>query len=1387
MIRFVDLENHNVFNGSKPYVFWMDGEQSVNLIYIKRICVLSDQESLRVYLPHNDVFQFINMQNVDQYADVTVNDFDYKDLSKLYTYDYESVGVPYDGYFLHMIYIAGQSTSIGELHEDFTLGNESVGYEKFEIGADFYAENEELKINLANFGVEIPESIQNAIYDVNIHEEANDNITLNRKYKELLLQYWDIVANRGSYKSLLNSLSWFEYGNIVQLNEIWKHSELSKTAFSRGKLNTELTKTIKSTLSDFAKTTYIGLYAAMEKFVTDEKEIQHDHHMSSKGFLGEETPLLEALAMKWTREEMSLKMYLLGCFYEAYFMPIHLDLLHSTIEDIVFTNTIKILSANNLGRFDYVSNFDSFDCNVKDEDVFQLGDVHVQAGDMLKHHYHVDNMNSSDDYDDAYKTPMANVIESFVNYDPYLTFIAKRDNSSISLVSLNSHHHLEYSLNKTEWNEFVADTTITLNNEESVYVRGMLEESFDAEYTQFKMTGKIACEGSANNLWNYEDPEAPLIPYCGYSLFRDCVALLNCPSLPSKELADNCYASMFNGCSSLTEAPTLPATEMKDECYSRMFLNCSSLTNVQDILPAMKLANECYSRMFYGCSKLTKAPTLPATELADKCYFAMFYNCTKLVNVQDVLPAMKLATGCYQWMFSRCSKLASVPELPTKNLADYCYSNMFAYCTSLVDGPEILPATKLPRDPNYAGIGGHDIRFNNEEYHGVYEYMFYGCTNLVNAPILPAKQLTTSCYHSMFDSCTKIQKLYILATDIQDQDVDKYIDNLNKIIHQEIGSTTNADAAWLKRNTPTLWMDHSGSVPTRKWYVPTQDVLNQWGSIDTYYTHVFTSNFVVLTPEEYNEILERYHIVYDEDESSQSEKITQISTEITQEIDNSDDLSDYDSYPIFGVESEYNGVIQKEGESESKTIVNDRLKTFMINYYDGVGVVVPIHCIMNGDDNDFINKEVIRVITYTEDEKGKKITNEKTLIKHEMYKCVNGKIEVDFRLLLTEEGDTVLNFGFYTAGGRTYVRSIHIKVLGDTLCKIHLYRVKANPKLELTDDFFNKNVIDGTNDYRDHLIRTFNDYMFSHVRNDERLRDYESYVDKRGYTDQVKKQKFMELAGFHRLFVPGVRYIVNDSSEDVAERFDKRGIQLNYVCIVNKACLEWLAAHETYNYDYLTAGSFDKEDPNYPYRNFDLAVREVHADPNDENSEIVDTYYTFISRDFNNLYEDGSFKFDDLKASVRRAAQVGVNTPSTHIVVIRNEDGFFPQKHYLEELGVRLKYESNDKGEIVFAGISHGQSLEDYTVDDYDTVVAIPEAKYNKLAVNDVEWIFINKSQVGAEREIKMISTKEPFIGKDIKKRLDPGFYDVIFRYKVGSVPHEIRLNSAFRKVDSAQ
>lgn len=852
MIRFVDLETSNVFNGNKPYVFWMDKEQSINLLYTKRICVLSDKPVLLMNMQINNVFRFVNMQNLGEFADISVNDFNYKNLQRLYTNNYSSIGVQYGttGYFVHMIYIIAQSTVIGEFHEDFSIDDET-----FEIAADFYAEDENLKINLANFGVELPESIQNAIYDVNVHEEANDDITLNRKYKELLLNYWNIVANRGSYKSLLNSLAWFEYGDIVKIEEIWKHPEIGREMYSRADLNQTLTTAVKATLSKFTKTTYIGLYAAMEKFARDERgEVANDHYLAERGFWGEDTPVLEALAMRWTREEMSLKMHLLGCFYEAYFMPIHLDLLQSTIEDVVFTNTIKILPVHNISRFDFLSNFDSFECNIKDGDVFQLGDVSVQAGDMLKKHY----IDESDP--DSYKTQMANVIEIH-NESACLAFIAKSDNSSIGLERLSSNHTLEYSFDKENWDVFDIDTVIDLNNEQIVYVRGILEESIDDEYTQFKMSGRIACSGNCNCLWNYEDSNAQLLPYCGYNLFKDCSSLLNCPELPSTKLAEYCYYAMFYGCNNISKAPILPATELKTSCYRFMFSR-SGLTKTPE-LPATQLSEYCYYSMFENCTNLLEAVSVLETDqLYDYCYAWMFYGCSSLTTAPE-LPATSLGNYCYRSMFYGCSSLTSVPELPATELTYGCYMYMFGGCSSLRIAQDILPATKLPRDPQYSGIGGHGLRFEDERYFGVYTGMFYGCRNLETAPILPAKQLTTSCYHAMFYYCTKLNRVVMLATDIQDQQVSEYIDDLNNLLHEKIGPSANADAQWLKKNTTIIWIDHSGTVQNRRWCI-TQDVYSQWCAIDTYYTHVSNRELAVLTPEEIDEIIEQYHIIYDE-------------------------------------------------------------------------------------------------------------------------------------------------------------------------------------------------------------------------------------------------------------------------------------------------------------------------------------------------------------------------------------------------------------------------------------------------------------------------------------------------------------------------------------------
>ena len=49
---------------------------------------------------------------------------------------------------------------------------------------------------------------------------------------------------------------------------------------------------------------------------------------------------------------------------------------------------------------------------------------------------------------------------------------------------------------------------------------------------------------------------------------------------------------------------------------------------------------------------------------------------------------------------------------------------------------------------------------------GCYNFMFYGCTGLTEAPALPATTLAPNCYNNMFNGCTKLAKVTCLATDI---------------------------------------------------------------------------------------------------------------------------------------------------------------------------------------------------------------------------------------------------------------------------------------------------------------------------------------------------------------------------------------------------------------------------------------------------------------------------------------------------------------------------------------------------------------------------------------------------------------------------------------------
>ena len=205
---------------------------------------------------------------------------------------------------------------------------------------------------------------------------------------------------------------------------------------------------------------------------------------------------------------------------------------------------------------------------------------------------------------------------------PYLIFRAQEDNSSIGLENLSPNQSLWYSDSSdfATSHDFNTTTNISLNNGDKVYVRGILSaDNTSSNYTQFKMSGKIAASGNCNALWNYEDLNATLQEYCGFSMFEGCTSLTQAPELAATTLSKSCYKQMFDACTSLTKAPELPATEgLSENCYERMFRNCTSLMEAPE-LPAAVVFKKSYYEMFRGCESLNIIKCLAINIDADEC------------------------------------------------------------------------------------------------------------------------------------------------------------------------------------------------------------------------------------------------------------------------------------------------------------------------------------------------------------------------------------------------------------------------------------------------------------------------------------------------------------------------------------------------------------------------------------------------------------------------------------------------------------------------------------------------------------------------------------------------------------------------------------------------
>lgn len=281
----------------------------------------------------------------------------------------------------------------------------------------------------------------------------------------------------------------------------------------------------------------------------------------------------------------------------------------------------------------------------------------------------------------------------------YLCITSLANNNVITLKSLkhdgNELHDtyvdfafdIKYSTNMKDWYTYQTDDTVTLNNNDKLYLRGtnnalLIQITEDNTTKQIILemnsTGNCDISGRVSTLFNKSNISVSNkqlsfnFGNADYSIFKG-LKLINAQNLIIN-IDYICAPGLFRYQTNLVTPPQLPAKHFisgsgnyigHDYCYNMMFEGCERLISAPE-LPATTLIGSCYSEMFDGCSSLTRAPALPATTLAIGCYSSMFNDCSNLIAIPQ-LPATQLTASCYLQMFEGCSKV----KLSTTQTGEY--------------------------------------------------------------------------------------------------------------------------------------------------------------------------------------------------------------------------------------------------------------------------------------------------------------------------------------------------------------------------------------------------------------------------------------------------------------------------------------------------------------------------------------------------------------------------------------------------------------------------------------------------------------------------------------------------------------------------------------------
>lgn len=232
------------------------------------------------------------------------------------------------------------------------------------VGGEFINEYEELVINGKNIGVELPKDILKAVYGENLYNDEFNEALYNEKLKEYLINAPIIRHECGNFRSAINSLKWFGYGDKLSISKLLKTDNELINQYLLDYFN------IKNDIIDAFKNFKSDSLISIKLFINKDLDELYPFDVNSdSGFFGENKPkqisLLELYEkikignhdmpidnddekywywkpyLDFSFNELGIKLACLKQFYKKYFLPIHLYIHSLGLAYRVHTNDIK--------------------------------------------------------------------------------------------------------------------------------------------------------------------------------------------------------------------------------------------------------------------------------------------------------------------------------------------------------------------------------------------------------------------------------------------------------------------------------------------------------------------------------------------------------------------------------------------------------------------------------------------------------------------------------------------------------------------------------------------------------------------------------------------------------------------------------------------------------------------------------------------------------------------------------------------------------------------------------------------------------------------------------------------------------------------------------------